>query len=381
MSDGEPLRVALDATPLLGARTGIGRYVEQLVRALRTAADDETRPPQLRLVPLTWRGARDLADVAPPLPEVTVGTRRAPARVLRELWARSAFPPAEVLSGRADIWHGTNFVLPPTMRANGVVTVHDLTYLHHPQWVSPDVVRYRTLVPRSLKRAAAVCTPSNAVRAELLEAYPGLDPARVFATPLCVDSALFDVTAPDDETRRRLGVPRNYLLFLGNSEPRKGLDVLLDAYRLLHRRGVDLPRLLVVGPPGWGENASRAGLPDGLVVEGGYRPAADVPVIVAGAAALIYPSRYEGFGLPPLEAFAAGVPAVVSDIAATREVLGDLADYAGLGDAESLAATIEAVLDRGAESGAGERRAHAATFTPSALAATTLAAYRAALAG
>ncbi|MGH8890338.1 MAG: glycosyltransferase family 4 protein, partial [Acidothermaceae bacterium] len=298
MGGSKRLRVALDATPLLGARTGIGRYVEQLVRALRTAVPD-AETPELRLVPLTWRGARDLVNAAPQLPGVTAGTRRAPARLLRELWARSAFPPAELLSGAADIWHGTNFVLPPTMRAKGVVTVHDLTYLHHPQWVTPDVVRYRLLVPTALKRAAAVCTPSKAVRAELLDAYPKLDPARVFATPLCVDTALFEATPPDDGKRRRLALPPNYLLFLGSSEPRKGLDVLLDAYRLLHGRGVELPQLLVVGPTGWGDTASRDGLPGGLVVEGGYRNAGDIPAIVAGASALVYPSRYEGFGLPP----------------------------------------------------------------------------------
>ena len=379
MGVSEPLRVALDATPLLGARTGIGRYVEQLVRALRTTLTD-AETPELRLVPLTWRGARELVNAAPQLPGVTAGTRRAPARVLRELWARSAFPPAEFLSGAADIWHGTNFVLPPTMRAKGVVTVHDLTYLHHPQWVTPDVVRYRMLVPIALKRAGAICTPSNAVRAELLDAYPHVDPARVFATPLCVDSALFDITRPDDERRRRLALPPNYLLFLGSSEPRKGLDVLLDAYRLLHRRGVALPHLLVVGPTGWGETASRAGLPDGLVVEAGYRTAGDIPTIVAGAVALAYPSRYEGFGLPPLEAFAAGVPAIVSDLAVTREVLGELADYAEPDNAAALAHAIEVVLGRGPQPGASERRAHAATFTPAALAAGTLAAYRAALA-
>ena len=372
------MRVALDATPLLGARTGVGRYVGLLVHALREelpAAD----APALRLVPLTWRGAGELASLAPRVAGVATTSRRAPARLLRELWTRGSFPPAELLSGRTDVWHGTNFVLPPTARAKGVVTVHDLTYRLHPQWVTSDVARYRVLVPAALRRATAVCTPSNAVRTELLDAYPQVEPDRVFATPLCVDPAFFNATPPDAEARRRLGLPANYLLFLGNAEPRKGLDVLLEAYRRLHGRGVDLPVLLVVGPPGWGEAASRAGLPGELVTAAGYREDTEVPSIVAGALALVYPSRYEGFGLPPLEAFAAGIPSVVSDLAVTREVLGAFADYADAEDPESLAAALVTVLDRGPQAGAQERRAHARTFTPGELARTTLAAYRAAL--
>jgi glycosyltransferase involved in cell wall biosynthesis len=125
-------------------------------------------------------------------------------------------------------------------------------------------------------------------------------------------------------------------------------------------------------------------LPEGSVLPLGYRPASDIPLIVAGASMLVYPSRYEGFGLPPLEAFAAGVPAVVSDIAACREVLGDVADYAAVAGepasaAEALAEAISAVLVRGPAPGAEARRARARSFTAAGLATTTLQAYRNAL--
>jgi glycosyltransferase involved in cell wall biosynthesis len=370
-------RVAIDATPLLGSRTGVGRYVEQLIGALRDALP-EADAPDLTLVPLTWRGARDLVHVAPK--GVRVTTRRMPARALRELWARTRFPPAELLSGPVDVWHGTNFVLPPTWRSRGVVTIHDLTYLKYPEWVTADVARYVALVPVALRRAAAVCTPSHVVRTELLESYPFVDPDRVVVTPLCVEPEFFTTAKPDAELRARLELPADYLLFLGSTEPRKGLDVLLDAYRILRRRRTDLPALLIVGPAGWGPRTDFSELPDGLVTATGYRSAEQVRSIVAGANALVYPSRYEGFGLPPLEAFAAGVPAIVSDLPATREVLGAAADYANVGDADSLADAIDRVLNRDQRAGEAGRRQRAAAFTPSAFAQATMSAYRRALA-
>jgi glycosyltransferase involved in cell wall biosynthesis len=372
-------RVALDATPLLGARTGVGRYVEQLIVALRGALPDSDAP-ELTLVALTWRGSRDLADVAPIVPGVTTAALRVPARLLRELWARTDFPPGEFLSGPVDVWHGTNFVLPPTRRSRGVVTVHDLTYLRFPEWVTADVARYVALVPIGLRRAAAVCTPSHAVRSELLESYPFVDPDRVIVTPLCVEAAFFTTEKPEADIRAQLGLPADYLLFLGSAEPRKGLDVLIEAYRLLHRRRRDLPVLLIAGPAGWGPRADYSDLPHGLVTAVGYQSPSQVRTIVAGATALVYPSRYEGFGLPPLEAFAAGVPAIVSDLPVTREVLGDVADFAAVDDPESVGQAIELVLNRDRLVGQEARRLRAAAFTPEAFARATLSAYRRALA-
>jgi glycosyltransferase involved in cell wall biosynthesis len=363
------VRVALDATPLLGARTGVGRYVERLVSALL----DESDGPELALIPVTLRGAGNLASVAPTDPRLKVGRRRAPARLLREMWTRTSFPPAEILSGRVDVWHGTNFVLPPTRRARGVVTIHDLTYLRHPEWVTADVARYVDLVPSGLRRAAAVCTPSAAVRNELLEAYPWLDAERVHATPLTVDPALFATSAPDEATKRSLGLPPQYVLFLGSAEPRKGLDTLIAAYRLLHERGTDVPPLIRVGPPGWGPQASLMGLPDGLVRTVGY--VSDVAQVIAGASLLAYPSRYEGFGLPPLEALACGVPVVTSDLAVLREVLGDQASYTPTDDPHALAESLLCVLQSGGPGTEATRRAHAASFTPHRLASATMKAY------
>jgi glycosyltransferase involved in cell wall biosynthesis len=355
----------LDATPLLGPRTGVGRYVEHLVREL-------ARLDSLELVAtaFTLRGAGALPAAVPA--GVQVRHRPAPARALQAAWDRLELPPVEWLAGRADVVHGTNFVLPPLRRAAGVVTVHDLSYLRFPETVAAASLRYRTLVPRGLRRAAVVLTPSEAVAAEVRAEY-GLGD-RVLATPLGVDAGWFDATPMPAAELAARGLPERYLLFVGNVEPRKGLPALLDALRLLHEDDPGTPPLVLAGPPGWGPALETAALPAGAVVSAGYLDTADLRRLVAGAALLAYPSVYEGFGLPPLEAFAAGVPVVASDLPVVREVTGELAALAPVGDAAALAAAVRATLADPGDPAA--RRARARGFSWAACAARTAEAYR-----
>lgn len=145
------MRVGLDATPLLGRPTGVGRYVSGLLGGLAALPD----PPELVLTAFTVRNASDLAALAgrAGAASARVSTRRAPARALRAAWQRTSLPPVELLVGRVDVFHGTNFVLPPARHAAGVVTVHDLTYERYPDLVSVASRRYRDMVPRALQRA------------------------------------------------------------------------------------------------------------------------------------------------------------------------------------------------------------------------------------
>ena len=163
------MKVALDATPLLGPRTGVGRYVAGLAEALAGLAGPE--PESVALVPFSWRGTGDLAAAAPSGPRVRLGRRRAPARLLQAAWGRLPLPPVEWLSGQVDVFHATNFVAPPTRRAATVVTIHDLTYLRFPEMITDASARYRRLVPRALRRGAVVCTPTAAVASEVAAEY------------------------------------------------------------------------------------------------------------------------------------------------------------------------------------------------------------------
>jgi len=356
------LQVALDGTPLLGVRTGIGRYVEHLAREL--AGMDGL---QIRVAAFSVRGRSALRALPPAVRAVH---RPAPARLLQRAWLRTDHPAAEWLTGRVDVVHGTNFVLPPPRRAAGVVTVHDLAFLHYPQWVDAASRRYRELVPRAIRDAAAVLTPTQAVAGELAEAYRAAE-GKLRVTPLGVDPTWFEATPA-----RPAGIPAEYVLAVGTREPRKGLSVLLDAYRALLADLPDVPPLVLAGPPGWGPQLDTAGLRDRVILPG-YVATATLRGLVAGAAVLVFPSRYEGFGLPPLEALAAGTPVVASDLPVLREVLADHARFAAPGDARALTAALRDTLERPPSAECRDAgRSHARRFTWQRCAALTNDVYR-----
>lgn len=344
------MRIGLDATPLLGARTGVGRYVEHLLGELSGGLDD------LVATAFTLRGSGRLPAALPPA--VRSRSRPVPARLLRAAWSRLPVPPVEWLTGGLDVFHATNFVLPPLHRARGVLTIHDLSFLRFPDTVSSDSARYRELVPRGLTRAAIVCTPSEAVAEEVRETYR-LPADRVAVTPLGVDAGWFDVAPPDDRWLHDKGLPPRYLLAVGTLEPRKNLSTLVAAHRQLNDPAA---ALVVVGPPGWGPALDTAGIPPEQLVLTGYQDNADLRRIVSGAAALVLPSRYEGFGLPVLEALACGTPVIASDLPVVREVAGTHATLVAVDDVDGFAEAMATALARSRpEPEPG--RAHARAFT------------------
>ncbi|HVM03246.1 MAG TPA: glycosyltransferase family 1 protein [Acidimicrobiales bacterium] len=326
------LRVAVDATPLLGEPTGVGAFVAGALGAL--AAD-----PGLDLsgFALSLRARRGLAAALPagvrPLP------RPMAAGALLQAWARFDRPPAEWWTGAVDVVHGTNFCVPPTRRAGQVVTVHDLTPVRYPELARRSASLFPALVRRALRRGAQVHTPSAFVAAEVVELL-GADPAQV--TP--VHHGVPARPAPSG------GPPVDgpYVLALGTIEPRKGLPDLVAAFDAVAAARPGL-RLVVAGADGWGVEAFDRALARAAhgerVVRLGWVGPDRAAALLAGAAVLAYPSLYEGFGLPPLEAMAAGVPVVATRAGALPEVLGDAACLVPAGDHVALAEALALVLD------------------------------------
>lgn len=342
MSRGS-LAVALDATPLLGVRTGIGVFVHELVVAL---ADPAVRAGlDLRAYAVTWRGRDSLAGVLPA--GVTPVRRPMPARPLRVAWKRSNWAPVEWWTGRVDVVHGTNFVVPPTHHAARLVTVHDLTAWRFPELVAPASRDFPALVERAVRAGAWVHVNSQSVADEVVAAL-GAAPDRVRV----VRPGVPPVTRGDPGTGRALAGSDRYVLALGTVEPRKDLPGLVAAFDAVASTDADV-RLVVAGPDGWGtpayEAAVAAAAHSDRVVRLGYVEEGNRASLLAGATLFAYPSVYEGFGFPPLEAMSCGTAVVATRAGAVPEVCGDAAALVDVGDVDGLATAMSSLLGDDAE--------------------------------
>jgi glycosyltransferase involved in cell wall biosynthesis len=186
---------------------------------------------------------------------------------------------------------------------------------------------------------------------------------------------------PDPAWLAGRGLPEDYVVAVGTLEPRKNLQALVDAFGRLSRSDQGAPHLVLVGPSGWGPALELDRLPRDLVHLTGYLDDDELRSVVAGSRGLAFPSLYEGFGLPPLEALACGRPVVVSDLPVMREVLGKHADYVPVGDVDALAGALQRLPHRADDDpeAVAARHIHAAAFTWDRCAERTRAAYEDAL--
>jgi glycosyltransferase involved in cell wall biosynthesis len=288
------------------------------------------------------------------------GPRRLPLprRGLVAAWERGRGPGIS-----ADVVHAPTPLAPPRRRTPLVVTVHDAVPWTHPDTLTPrGVAWHRAAIGSAARHADRIVVPTHAVAAELAEHVPDLRPDRTVVIGEGVPDVLLRPPADAAERARRLALPGAYLLSLATLEPRKGLDVLLAA--LADPAAPDLP-LVLVGQPGWGgidplAMARGLGLAEGRVRVLGRIPDEDLAVVLAGAAALASPSRAEGFGLPALEAMAAGVPVVTSDAPALVEVGGGAAAVVPRDDPSALARALAEAVEPGVRAeraAAGRERA------------------------
>lgn len=387
------MRILINGAPMLGRLTGVGQYGLKLLEALARLGDEgideigvfdgrevssagrfmkaagqQTSPPRTeglkRVIRHLWPRCRDLAD--------GLRRRRLSCHTRQSAWS---------------LYHETNFVS-PRVDLPLVTTVHDMGYLRYPQFLPRDRLAWlRGRMAQALTSSRVIVADSHFTRRELLELCPQVAPERVLVAQLGVDLDYFSDPLHAlrlAEVRRKLRLPDRFSLYLGTLEPRKNLQGLVRAYgRLPAELQREYP-LVVAGMKGWNQSFFRRELEQlcdrGCLHEVGYVDQADVPVLMKAATVFCFPSFYEGFGLPPLEAAACGTPVLSSHAASLPEVLGDAAMYVDPASPDSIAAGLRRLLEddhlRGRLRVAGPARA--ALFPWRKCAQQTLAAYRAA---
>jgi glycosyltransferase involved in cell wall biosynthesis len=371
-------RIGLDYTAAAHQAAGIGRYTRELARSL--AALPHSGNFEYRLF-VADAGTASLPAL--PGPNFAWRPTRLSERWLARLWYRLRLPLwIQYWTGPLDLFHATDFFLPPVRPGTcTLVTIHDLSFVREPETVMPGMTHHLTKwVPHSVKRADHVIAVSEATRQDLIELYQ-TSPEKI--------SVLYHGVTPDFQpvteaarlaaVRQKYGLgERPFILSVGTIQPRKNYQRLIQAFATLD----PTLALVIIGSKGWKYEAvfsevAKRGL-DQRVHFLGFVADADLPALYSTASLFVYPSLYEGFGLPALEAMACGTPVVASNQSALPEVIGEAGLLVDPGDIEALAAAMARLLtdtslrQKLAQAG----RARAASFTWSGMAAKLLDLYK-----
>lgn len=336
MKDPRP-RVGIDARKLKDF--GIGSYIRNLLEAIAG------RPAAAAYLFRIYARSED-RDALPTLPDnFEIVAEDSPGYSIAELTRFSW----RLMRDRLDLFHATHYVIPPLARARAVVTIHDIIHVLYPQFLPnrAALLYARVMIRRALRRADRIITVSYNSKRDLVD-YFGIAPARIEVVYNGVADR-FQPSIPREERDRvvvKYGLPRPYLLFLGGEKPHKNVRNVIRAFAEARRERALPHALVLAGPMPKNRNRVEALIAaldlDSRVFRPGIVPEEDLPGLFAGADAFLYPTLYEGFGLPVVEAMACGVPVLTSATSALQEIAGG---YAYLVDPMDVAAIARGIVD------------------------------------
>ncbi len=368
--------IGIDGIPLATPKTGIGHYTFELARSLaRLAPTDEFE----LIAPVPFELGADNGGVDLPRNLNAVYT---PVNELRRRWWTIGLP-LYLRQNPLTLFHGANYNVPVWQHCPTVVTIHDLSLLLHADTHEAHLVRRaRIRLPTMTRVATRIITDSESVKSEVC-AHLGVEPEKITAVPLAPRCAFRPVAvARARAVRHKLGVEDDFILFVGTVEPRKNLLTLVRAFDELLRTTKLRPQLVIAGQKGWLSDELFAHVEQSAITKRilftGYVSDADLCALYSSCRVSVYPSLYEGFGLPPLEAMACGAPVITSRIPVIMETVGEAARLIAPTDVRELTAALVQMLTdadvRRHYSAAGLQRA--AEFTWERTGRMTLEVYR-----
>jgi len=336
-------KIAIDYTPAYEQGGGIGRYVRDLVTAL-SLIDNQS---DYRLF-VSGASKNTLLD------QVGHNFSWKPTRIspkwFARLWHRLKIPlPVEQFTGRIDLYHATDFVLPPTLQSTKtLLTVHDLSFVRVPETASPSLKAYLDrVVPLSVKRADHILADSQATKDDLMELY-GVTPEKITVLLTGVDKRFQPSNIGELTMRSKYALSdRPYLFTIGTVQPRKNYARIIHSLAKLRAEGHDLD-LVIAGGRGWLEDPIYQAIQETQMMDYvkliGFADDEDIPTLYTQAKCVVFPSLYEGFGYPVLEGMACGTPVVTSNVSSLPEVAGDAALMVNPYDVDAITNAIRSII-------------------------------------
>lgn len=335
------MKVLIDAQPLIGTRTGIGKYVEQLSLNL----ENKNIKTNYWFNQILKNKHKYLG-----LNDRNIINSRYPYKAIRRLFSPNVLYDIPIdINKKIDLFHGTNFITYNTLKVKNIITIHDLAFLKFPYTADDKTFRHhKEWLPYSIEKADHIIAVSNQTKKDIIELFKVKD-NKITTIHLSADKNMKKQNGiVVNDVRIKYGLPHKYLLFVGTVEPRKNLEYMLKAFLLSKMEINHSYKLVIVGKIGWKyerlhEFINHNNLEKDITFLG-YVDGDDLPAIYSGATIFLYSSLYEGFGIPLLEAMNCGVPVITSNTSCIPEVVGEAAIQVPIDDVSNFSRQINNVI-------------------------------------